>query len=254
MNYVTMSKIGEMGRLGNSLFQISCVYGYARKHGVEPIIPPFKYADSFVGPFNQVVLAKQPPKYLEKHFHYEEIPKMDYVDLVGYYQSKKYWEHCEDEIRRKFQFKDNIVGHIQDFMLATSTSQTNIFIHVRRTDYLTMEHYYYNLTLDWYKQAIAAFGNICHFYVCSDDIVWCKANFPNCPNITFSEFGEIYDFCLMSQCTHGIMANSSFSWWGGWLINNPTKTIIAPNKWFKPIAAHDTKDLYLSNWTLLNNE
>ena len=38
------------------------------------------------------------------------------------------------------------------------------------------------------------------------------------------------DMFLMSRCSHNIMANSSYSWWGAWLNRNKDKTVICPEK------------------------
>ncbi len=38
----------------------------------------------------------------------------------------------------------------------------------------------------------------------------------------------------MSLCSDAIIANSSLSWWGAYLINNPNKKVVAPTPWFGP--------------------
>ena len=62
------------------------------------------------------------------------------------------------------------------------------------------------------------------------------------------------DLCLMSLCSGGIIANSSFSWWGAYLQKDRGQ-IIAPNpeKWFGSAMENlDTSDILPGYWTTLD--
>jgi hypothetical protein len=58
--------------------------------------------------------------------------------------------------------------------------------------------------------------------------------FVSCSNCTNS----LEDFFLMTQCSHMICSNSTFSWWAAYLIKNKNKIIITPK--FHP----NTFDIY----------
>lgn len=110
--------------------------------------------------------------------------------------------------------------------------------------------------------------------VFSDDIEWCgEQELFQGDRFMLSEYTEKYpqtcdtlqgrqqalipyfDLCMMSLCGGGIIANSTMSWWGAWLIENPTQPIVAPNPWFGSMYNHyNMKDLLPENWVEVSYE
>ena len=171
--------------------------------------------------------------------------KRGYID--GYWQSEKYFEDIEDELRKTFTFpalndakNENIVQKIK--------STISISIHVRRGDYLGG---FPIMGMDYYIPAMQYFIEKypqAHFYVFSNDVDWCRKNLLG-DNIDFVDWNmgdkSFIDMYLMSQCQHHIIANSSFSWWAAWLNTNPQKEVIAPRTWFFHAA---TPDIHCKGW------
>jgi hypothetical protein len=44
------------------------------------------------------------------------------------------------------------------------------------------------------------------------------------------------------------MSNSSFSWWGAFLNQNPNKIIYTPSIWFGENGEKDYNDIYENDW------
>ena len=116
--------------------------------------------------------------------------------------------------------------------------------------------------IDYYERALSKFDAKQPVIVFSDSVEWVKEQeFFKPDRFMISEPEDKYadgsftpyaDLCLMSLCSHAIIANSSMSWWGAWLISNPDKQVVAPKMWFGPAYADkDTKDLYYANWIVL---
>ncbi len=194
--------------------------------------------------------------YREPFFHYDpnffKAGPNNY--LKGLWQSEKYFNLYRKEIRNGFSIDKNFEIKFSAF-LSELKKQNSISIHIRRGDYLA------KVSLDvlgvlpitYYHQAIELIKSKTQnpkFYFFSDDINWIKENLilPEATyvsdEITNHQFEDLY---LMSCCQHNIIANSSFSWWGAWLNNNPNKIIIAPKKWFNK-GPKDTQDLIPESW------
>ncbi len=243
---VVFSKWGSFGRAGNMMFQAAAVLGYAKKYNMDWTLPPQpKFESWFEGNFNTSQIIPVHPVYPEPTFEYIKIPYFENVDLQGYFQSSRYWEHCVDAVRRLFTFKKELRNSVIDNW-EVILHDDPISLHVRRTDYLNLQDYLPVLPMSYYQEALSRFEPNRPVLIFSDDIAWCRTAFVG-DRYAFANGSEEQDLCLMTLCGDHIIGNSSFSWWGAFLANS--KKVIAPNqeKWFGPRANHDTKDLIPQN-------
>lgn len=280
---ITYSNIGHFGRLGNQLFQFASTYGIAKKIGSEVAFPIENTVQSVEEHFKDGItrhITFDVPKYFclddsilrkkedivtkyvynEPHFHFTEQAFLiqDSCDLLGYYQSEKYFEHCEKDLRRILTFNKDILSICSSIytnaVLTKAQSCNTTSIHVRVGDYVGLQQFHPILQADYYQSAIdILYSDTDLFLVFSDDINYCKQIFPEHHKICYIEEGsDIEQLCLMSMCKNNIIGNSSYSWWAAWLNPNPG-VIIAPKNWFGPAYqfTHDTKDVYCKNWKVI---
>jgi hypothetical protein len=259
-----MIVIKLLGGLGNQLFQRA--YGFAlssrgyhvafdrsgliegthREYSLE------EYADlEFKEPLVKHVYEKS------LRFDSAMVWPADNTTLVGYWQSEKYFEDQADRLRSRFNslwMAKPVPFHKKE--IAEEIYRSNsVFVHVRRQDYVGLQHFHGMPSMRYYEEAADRIRNRVYdprFFVFSDDTDWCKANFPS-DFYVVEGTSKHDDLRFMASCKHAIVANSSFSWWGAWIGDNQLgRMVLAPKKWFTVDAdkADDT-DIVPERWTRL---
>ena len=192
-------------------------------------------------------LQKRLPKFFGVNFKREKYARVFNKNMIkpyfycweGYFQNEKYFKHLRSELLKDFTLKaplDDANLHL----LNEIKKSNSVSLHVRRGDYVTLD--YVNklqgtCTLDYYKSAIKYIAERVenpHFFLFSDDIEWVIENLKLQHKYTAVNINQgkgYFDLELMKNCKHNIIANSSFSWWGAWLNQNPEKIVIAPKNW-----------------------
>jgi len=195
---------------------------------------------------------------IEKQFHFDSeiLEANNNVLLEGYWQSEKYFADISDILCREFVVKYRQDPQSQRFAELIQSTES-VSLHVRRTDYVQnalTNQIHGTCNQDYYEQCVRYIGDRVsnpHFFIFSDEPHWAKDNlklgFPM-TIIDCNDASRNYeDLRLMSMCKHNIIANSSFSWWGGWLNPNPKKLVIAPQKWFND-ETRSTQDIIPEQW------
>jgi hypothetical protein len=277
------NRLGSNGRLGNQMFQYAGLRGIAAKRGYDWCIPTENYQhrdnyglfetfemtnvkESNIGFVSGSVVQENDFCFTQDFF--DACP--DEVSLDGYFQTEKYFNHIRDEILEDFTFRSEYLKPCKEYI--DSLDQPPIFLHVRQSDNIGREEYHPILPISYFEDALSNWSDDTPCFVFTDDLEWCKSqDYFKQDRFLFNENAERYsyqtvdgtgqmqntllpqtDLCLMSLCSGGIVANSSFSWWGAWLQNNRGK-IVAPNpkKWFGTAQSHlDTSDIVPDNWII----
>lgn len=161
--------------------------------------------------------------------------------IKGLHQNYHFPSLVREGLLQDFQFNLMADGQLKELCESMRAQNNIVSVHIRRGDYLSDKYrlalgdvcteVYYNKAMDYMEQKVGH----CKFYFFSDDIRWVKEHFWR-SNATYIEekmfagYQNWFDMCLMSFCSHHIIANSTYSWWGAWL-NPREKIVIAPKNW-----------------------
>ena len=157
------------------------------------------------------------------------------VYLEGYWQSEKYFKDVEGTIRQELAIKpptDSANLNMADQIRSSSA----VALHVRFFDEPYAEGIN-NAHGDYYSRAIERMELLvpgAHYFIFSDQPEAACSRIPlpdaRVTLVSHNQGDEhaYADLWLMTLCQHFVIANSTFSWWGAWLANNPSKQVIAP--------------------------
>ena len=265
-NFKTMRLIKMTGGLGNQMFiyalylsmkqqhidvkiDLSDMVHYHVHHGYEmhkvfglphveiTINQTLKKIVEFL--FFKTILERKQHGRLEPYFGKQLYPLIYYK---GFYQNERYFANCKNVIREAFKFDMQKANNASlQIMNVMNNDKHAVSLHVRRGDYLEPKTFKYSgcvCTTKYYQRAIDRMlehDSETHFYVFSDGMDWVKDNLELPENTTFVDCNKgedsWQDMMLMTHCKHNVICNSTFSWWGAWLNDNPNKIVICPNKW-----------------------
>lgn len=243
-----MITVKLLGGLGNQMFQYA--YGLALKEKGYQVeydkssLVEGTHREYSLGYFGiKARVTECAPRFYEHSLRYnpDHLCPTDNVTSVGYWQTEKYFVNISEKIRTALTFRD--FGY----------DLNAIAIHVRRQDYVGLQHFHGMPGLDYYLKGVAHIrektGPHTPVRVFSDDHRWCVENFP--PDFTIINGGDKYeDLKLMAACDYHVIANSSYSWWGAWLSRD--RITVAPKQWFAdPVADADSVDIVPERWVRL---
>ena len=191
---IGFNALGQLGQLGNQMFQVAALRGVAANRGYNYCFPVHGHVvtDSLgnrlrvdiqnaftlqnVNPLNIQFIDGDRPVMNEDGFHFNESifnECPDWVDLRGFFQTEKYFSHVADMIREMFTFRPEIIDPARS--LVESLNKAPVALHIRRGDFLRNSGNHHNLDLQWYADALNKFNlDGRQVAIFSDDPEWCK--------------------------------------------------------------------------------
>lgn len=237
-------------------------YNITLKVAAQDDLQPF-FNPGIISRFLRKMGGKKPEFKWERSLNYSRdfLTVNDHTYLKGYFQSENYFKHIREILITEFSIKEEVSAFFKETESRIHDLGTTCSVHIRRGDYVndpTTNQVHGTCDLDYYQRAmdlVRGKSDGLKFLMFSDDIPWVKEHISG-PDILYVEGPENNipheDMALMSKCKHNIIANSSFSWWGGWLNQAPGKIVISPARWFAdPAKESQSGDIRPGSWMKL---
>jgi GR25 family glycosyltransferase involved in LPS biosynthesis len=282
---VSYSGLGNKGRLGNQLFQISAVLGVAKSNNLSAVFyvrnqwrsdKYFKqnliYDNIMYDPsLRRKSIPEENPIGYSPIFTHEKTNTLFYIE--GYRQSEQYFSHIREEILNHFTPTDEIRNRISSELTkitGTKDSTKWVGVHIRLGDYEKQQEFHV-CEMEYYGKAIHRLMMMdgstkeLKLILFSDDIVGATKklkdilppSYPFCVS-PFAKENEIYDLFALSSCKYQILSNSTFSWWASYFNRQAGSRQIAPTPWFNPekrlARYNENSSVHRPRWEILNGQ
>lgn len=195
--------------------------------------------------------------FLKDSFHIHALP-------WGYFQNLHYLKGV-DSLALDFKLISPLRDSNQIIKQKILHTTSSVFLHIRMGDYLEGGTFS-RLGVGYYQKALEVMKTKIdnpYIFVFSNDINWCEkyltqyVDFSGC-GVEFvkgnTEGNAAEEMELMRSCQNAIIANSTFSWWAAYLMENPNKVVIMPKYFFndsRRIPRYDM--LALKDWVIIDN-
>ena len=167
-------------------------------------------------------------------FDIKDHQKLYYMD--DWFESEYFFESVKDDVRSALNPEALPRGieakKWEEHIIQRGTN--SCFVHVRRGDLSSQI-----LSLSYTQKAMKLMREknpYVVFYVFSDDAHYLQETFKEDESLHIVSNGVLNlleEFFLMTRCTHGIIANSTFSWWAAYLRKDQSGIVMAPEPRFK---------------------
>lgn len=178
--------------------------------------------------------------YLYNENVWQQLKNSCYVESS--WQDENYFISAKDDVRHAFVFPE--LEDPRNIEVANAMKSSNsVAIHIRKGDgYGTWNIFSNTCPKDYYDRALTYIMEHVEnpkFFIFTDSPYVVK-EYLDIEDYTLINWnptnghGNYLDMQLMSCAKHNVIANSTYSWWGAWLNNNPEKIVIGPKYWFNP--------------------
>jgi len=203
---------------------------------------------------------------MERSFEYD--PRLSEVGpgttVVGFFQSWRYFEDHGAEIRDRMNRLTKPSDWYLEMCDRIHPGTGTIGIHVRRGDYLNpLTRNYHGITKrGYYEQALSylkTMGLDGPVYVSTDSQDLVSKEFDGMGEFLWinppPEVNPFEVILILARVDGLIIANSSFSWWAGYIGERPGRVVIAPRPWLSDRRTEmDSRYLLPPHWLTLDRD